>query len=156
MKPALYGHDRQTLRHVRGGEKVLAGQRRGLIAKIHVAKSQMGLSDEYYEAMLSTFKVKSTADMTIGQLENFVRLLKSHGWRAVKSRKEKPEDAQLTALMDRVREEAANLENGEIRLPGLTKKICGVDRLEWCRSVDKLERLLAVLRKLQGMDEIES
>lgn len=156
MKPALYGHDRQTLRHVRGGEKVLADQRRGLIAKIHVAKAQMkaqmGLRDEYYEAMLSASKAQSTADMTIRQLENFVRLLKAHGWKEQKSRKEKPEDAQLIALRDRVREEAANLENGDARLPGLAKKICGVDRLEWCRSVERLERLLAVLRKLQGKE----
>jgi len=153
MKPALYGHDRQTLRHVRGGEKVLADQRRGLLAKIHVAKVQMGLSDDYYEAMLTAFKVSSAADMTIWQLENFVKLLRSHGWRAAKSRKEKPEDAQLIALRDRVREEAANLENGDARLPGLAKKICGVDHLEWCRSVDKLERLLAVLRKLQKTEK---
>ena len=149
MSKVPNGTPRQYLKFVPGGEKVLADQRRGLLAKIHVAKTQMGLSDEYYEAMLTSFKVSSAADMTIRQLENLVRLLKHHGWKAAKSRKAKPEDAQLTALRDRVREEALNLNNGESRLPGLTKKICGVDRLEWCRSVEKLERLLAVLGKLQ-------
>jgi len=149
MNTVPRGCPRHRLPVTPGGEKVLTDQRRGLLAKIHVAKAQMGLSEEYYGAMLSASKVKSTADMTIRQLENFVRLLKSHGWRAVKSRKAKPEDAQLIALRDRVREEALELKNGEARLPGLTKKICGVDRLEWCRSAAKLERLLAVLGKLQ-------
>lgn len=149
MTVSLYGCSTRELKRIPGGEKVLADQRRGLLAKIHVAKSQMGLSDEYYEAMLTAAKVKSAAEMTIRQLENFVRLLKHHGWQARKSLKAKPEDAQLTALRDRVREEAVNLGNGEARLPGLVKRICGVDRLEWCRSVEKLERLLAVMGKLQ-------
>ena len=152
MTIALYGCSTRELKRNPGGEKVLADQRRGLIAKIHVAKSQMGLRDENYEALLSSFKVKSTADMTIRQLENFVRLLKAHGWKELKSRKAKLEDAQLTALRDRVREETVNLVNGEARLPGLVKRICGVDRLEWCRTVEKLERLLAVLGKLQKIE----
>ena len=153
MKSVLHSFSRQELKRTPGGEKVLADQRRGLLAKIHVAKAQMGLRDEYYEALLSAFNVKSASDMTIRQLENFVRLLKHHGWLAAKSRKVKPEDAQLIVLRDRVREEAANLENGEIRLPGLIRRVCGVERLEWCRSVEKLERLLAVLGKLQETED---
>jgi hypothetical protein len=151
--PYHYNYNREDLRRVPGGEKPLADQRRGLLAKIHVAKAQMSLTDDQYEAMLTAFKVKSAGDMTIIQLENFVKLLKDYGWQSAKSRKEKPEDAQLIALRDRVREESLKIDNGALRLPGLVKKICGVDILFWCKDVEKLERLLAVLGKLKADEE---
>jgi len=40
------------------------------------------------------------------------------------------------------------IKNGEARLSGLIKKICGVERLDWCRSAITLGRLIAVITKI--------
>jgi hypothetical protein len=46
-------------------------------------------------------------------------------------------------------EVAKEIENGERRLAGLAMTICGVSSLTWCRDVNKLERLLAVIGKIK-------
>lgn len=127
----------------------LAQQRQGLLAKIHIAKKDMGLTDDQYEAMLSGMKVKSAKDLTILQLEKLVQYMMHCGWRPGKSRKPKPVDAQINALKGRVQEASLGIPNGQERLPGLIRKICGVDSLIWCRNVNKLERLLAVIGKIK-------
>ena len=128
-------------------------QRRGLLAKVHVAKAQMGLTDSEYEAMLTAFKVESAKEMTVPQLENLVKLMKHHGWKESKSPRRHPRAGgnpdQADALRRRCVEIANEIENGANRLPGLTLKICGVSTLAWCRDVKKLERLLAVLGKIK-------
>lgn len=127
----------------------LAQQRQGLLAKIHIAKKDMGLTDDQYEAMLSGMKVKSAKDLTILQLEKLVQYMMHYGWRPGKSRKPKTVDAQINALKGRVQEASLGIPNGQERLPGLIRKICGVDSLIWCRNVNKLERLLAVIGKIK-------
>ena len=127
-------------------------QRRGLLAKIHIAKAEMGLNDGEYDMILKSFKVASSADMTIPQLEKMVKLLKHYGWKPRKlygAKKDVTE--QVAALKERVRVITLEIPNGDIRLPGLIKKICGVDTLAWSNNVKKLERLLAALSKIKEM-----
>lgn len=128
-----------------------AQQRRGLLAKIHVAKAQMHLNEGEYEMILRAFKVSTAADLTIPQLENMVKLLKHYGWKeTVIRRTKKGEDPlQLAALRHRCTEIAEEIENGQKRLAGLAQKICGTSQLAWCRDAAKLERLLAVLGKIK-------
>lgn len=123
-------------------------QRQGLLAKIHIAKKEMGLNEGEYEMILRGFKVASAADMTLEQLENCVKLLKHYGWKPAHIRKkENPE--QLAALRRRCVETAKGLPNGEKRLAGLAEKICGTSQVVWCHSAPKLERLLAALGKIR-------
>ena len=56
---------------------------------------------------------------------------------------------RIVALKERVRVLSLGILNGEKRLPGLVKKICGVDSLAWCQDADKLERLLAAIGKIK-------
>ncbi|HBJ76220.1 MAG TPA: hypothetical protein DDY86_12265 [Syntrophaceae bacterium] len=123
-------------------------QRRGLLAKIHVAKKQMGLNDGEYEMILRAFKVGSAADLTMDGLEKMIKLLKHYGWKPTRNpltQRESP----IPALRRRCVEAAGLLENGDKRLAGLALKICGTSQLAWCRDARKLERLLAVLGKLK-------
>jgi hypothetical protein len=129
-------------------------ERNGLLAKIHVARKQLGLDDDQYEAVLRGFKVTSSKDMTIPQLEQLVKYFKRLGFRPIRARWLKPFDArpgdgQVIALWKRAREIASDIDNGAVRLQGLVKKICGVEALEWCRDEDKLERLLKVLGEIR-------
>lgn len=128
-----------------------ARQRRGLLAKIHVAKKQMGLNDGEYEMVLRSFRVASSAELSIRQLEHMVKLLQHYGWKgyrpSVKPRTAEHDEHQAAELRKRVLDEVVDLHNGINRLPGLLRKICGVSALEWARDPEKLERLLAVIAK---------
>jgi LPS O-antigen subunit length determinant protein (WzzB/FepE family) len=128
-------------------------QRRGLLAKIHIAKAQMGLNGGEYEMILRSFKVETAADMTIVQLENMVKLLKHYGWKEIYLRKHDINPEQLIALRQRCIDLAREIPNGEKRLAGLASKICGTSQLIWCHDIKKIERLLAVLRKVVDDEE---
>jgi hypothetical protein len=133
-------------------------QRNGLLAKIHIAKKQMGLNEGEYEMILKAFKVSTAADMTIPQLEQCVKLMKHYGWKELSLRKSSevnPE--QIIALRQRCVDLAHEIPNGEKRLAGLAAKICGTSQLIWCRDIKKLERLLAILRKVaEGEDGLHT
>ena len=93
-------------------------QRRGLLAKIHIAKKEMGLNEGEYEMILRSFKVASSADMTLRQLENMVKLLKHYGWKPTTPyprQRGRNKNAQIEALRKRVLEEAKGLPNWETR-----------------------------------------
>lgn len=135
-------------------------ERRGLLAKIHIAKQQLSLTDDEYELIIGGFKATSAAELTIPQLERLVKYLQKLGWKpsrrghSAESSKIRKMDPvlvanQLGALRGRCVEIAQEIENGEKRLIGLALKICGVSSLTWCREVQKLERLLAVLGKIK-------
>jgi phage gp16-like protein len=126
-------------------------QRRGLLAMIHIAKKDLGLNEGEYEMILRGFRVASSGELNIPQLERLVKYLKRLGWKPVRSRRKKPApaDARLAALRERCVEVAKSMDNGEKRLAGLAAKICGFASLTWCRDAAKLERLLAVLGSIK-------
>ncbi|MGD0020797.1 MAG: phage protein GemA/Gp16 family protein [Smithellaceae bacterium] len=128
-------------------------QRNGLLAKIHIAKKQMGLNSGEYEMILRGFHVASAGDMTIEQLENCVKLMKRYGWKELSLRKAEVNPEQIIALRQRCMDLAREIPNGEKRLAGLASKICGTSQVIWCQDVKKIERLLAVLRKVVDDEE---
>jgi len=129
-------------------------QRRGLLAKIHVAKKQMALNEGEYEMILRAFKVASAGDMTIAQLEGMVKMMKHYGWKEliIPGRRGGKTEEQLMALRARCVQAAREIQSGDKRLAGLAQKICGTSQLAWCHDVRKLERLLAVLGKLKAQE----
>jgi hypothetical protein len=128
-----------------------AAQRRGLLAKVHIAKKDMGLNSGEYEAILAGFRVASAGELSIPQLERLVKYLEKLGWKQVRRlrRKDGDDALLLAALRRRCVEIARTIDNGERRLAGLALKICGVSSLTWCRDAAKLERLLAVLGNIK-------
>jgi len=126
-----------------------ARQRRGLLAKVHIARKEMGLNAGEYEMILLSFRVSTSADLTIPQLEDLVRLMRRYGWKPARRRRGDGDDGRLAALRGRVLEEARGVPGWERRLPGLVKRVCGVSTLSWVHSAAKLERLLAVLAKIK-------
>lgn len=62
--------------------------RKGLLAKVHIAKKQLGLRDEDWRAILEArFEVDSSARLSLGQLENLVSYLERCGWKPTTRRK---------------------------------------------------------------------
>lgn len=128
-------------------------QRNGLLAKIHIAKKELGLTQDKYEAILSGYEVDSAKDLTMPDLEGMVKYLKYLGWRPLRQRKRAPVERMITAMQDRCREMAGQINDGEKRLRGLVKSIGGVDTLEWLRDTMKLKQLLAIMEKYKNMEK---
>lgn len=122
-------------------------QRRALLAKIHIAKKELGLSEDQYSAILRGFHVGSCAQMSIAQLEDCVAFMKRLGWEPTRTRQ--VTGGQARALQKRAIELASGIEDGKSRLRGLCKKICGLDHLVWCKDVGKLKSLVAALEKIR-------
>ena len=146
-------------------------QRNGLLAKVHIAKKDIDVSDYAYEEILDCqFGVLSAAQLTIGELEELVRYFEQRGWTGNSHRRAKAamatergsatgygrrrmaKSAQVEALRERIMQIAWGLENGEKRLQGLLEKICEVERLEWCWDVARLKQLLATFKKIAEKD----
>lgn len=142
----------QLIRNDQGKTRVEIAQeqqRNKLLAMIHIAKKDLGLTQEQYEAILHGYKVESAKDLSLIQLDSCVKYLKHLGWEyQPKPKRVGPDPKRVKALQERARELAGKLNNGEQRLQGLVRTICKNTFLEWCTDVVKLERLLKVLGEL--------
>lgn len=153
------------MRVIRGGGKAAEdpeearrkAMRRGLLAKVHIAKKDLRLTDDQYEAVLGRFKVTSAGDLPVRDLEELVKFFKSLGWKPTPRRErgvDERQRAQVLALRHRIRDEAVTIRNWQKRLDGLVKKVCGVDVLDWCWDVPRLERLLKIIREIKEQDSL--
>lgn len=62
--------------------------RKGLLAKVHVAKAQLGMDDADWRALLEErFGVRSSALLSLGQLESLAGHLEKRGWTPSRIRK---------------------------------------------------------------------
>ena len=113
--------------------------RKALLAAIHAANKELDLEEDTYRDLLEAeFGQRSAGTLQNGQLRRLLDIYQGWGWKS-------PRNKQAEALWVRARRLAEGLEDGPERLRGLVKKICGVDRLEWCRDAGKLRQLLAAL-----------
>lgn len=129
-------------------------RRHGLLALVHIAKRELALRDDEYRDVLKYWGVKTSAEMSIPELEELVKYFESLGFKKKVSadRELGSGVGQITALRERVRVEAGKLNNGEQRLKGLVKKIAKAEDLMSCRDVKKLKQILKVVRLLQDRE----
>jgi len=129
-------------------------RRNKLLALVHIAKKELALRDDEYRDVLKYWGVTTSAQMSIPELEELVEYFESLGFKkkASADRDLGSGVGQITALRERVREEAGKLNNGEQRLKGLVKKIAKTDDLKSCRDVKKLKQILKVVRLLQDRE----
>lgn len=119
--------------------------RRRLLVHIHIAKRDLEMTDEHYRIMLeSLFGISTAAALSIQQLNYVVDVFKQMGWRPYYVDFKK-KDIMVGILRKRAIEIAAQIPNGEKRLQGLTKSICRVEKLEWCKDEAKLKKVLAAI-----------
>ena len=130
-----------------GAANKVERRRRAMLAKIHMAKKDLALDDDTYRDFLEAeYGVRSAGKLTPYQLDQVLGIFRAWGWESDPKR-------QAAALRARAREMAGRIDNGEARLKGLVRKVCGVEWLDWVRDVGKLERLLAALGRLRGGNE---
>ena len=88
------GTQRLPVPQERAGKAV----RKALLAKIHVAKKQLGMTDDEYRALLlGNFGQESAARLSVTELEDAVHLLRAAGFKLVKVRSGR-EDAPKALL----------------------------------------------------------
>jgi len=140
------------------GEKkplnITARRRNGLLALVHIAKKELLLSDDEYRDVVAYWGVRSSADMSISELEELLKYFESLGFKKKVAGARDPGSGvgQIKALQVRIQTEVRKLNNGEQRLKGLVKKIAKVDDLRFCRNVKKLKQILKVVRLLQDRE----
>ena len=139
--------------------------RRGLLAKVHVAKRQLGLSDEEWRALLEArFQVDSSGLLGTGELTALVGYLERMGWepstpRTVRDSHGTPhilkhDDAGMHRERQVGKIEALLAELGRFDgryvpwayAAAILKRQCGVTRLEWA-SPEQLTKVIAALNK---------
>lgn len=126
--------------------------RRRLLVHIHIAKRDLGMTDEHYRILLEALFGKSTAAaLPIEELNHLVNYFKGLGWQPILV-DFKIKAQQLASLRKRSLDLAKQLPNGEKRLQGLCKKMCGVENVEWCKDYDKLRKLLAAMGNIVRLE----
>jgi len=119
------------------------------LAKIHIAKKQLGMDDGTYRQMLSNIAgVRSAADLSPAARKDVIAHLKSVGF--VQKTKGKPKN------MTGGGSQAAQLEKIEALLTigskpwsyadALAKRICKVEKVAWVK-VEELYKIITALRK---------
>lgn len=120
-------------------------QRRGLLAKVHIAKKQLGLDDGLYRYILrEEFGVTSAGALSSAELESLVKRFQGAGWRPKSTGQ-----SQATALRHQAEKRLAEAGIEGKRARKLIAKICGVDDLRFAGDTRTLRRLLAVVGKIE-------
>jgi len=149
LKVVMGGKERD--KGTKGQRDKVSPKRRALLAKVHIAKKELGLSEEDYEAALTGASgtggwIISASVCSDDELERVLEHFEACGWKPkTKTPKRPPEGQILSALRHRINETADGLENGGKRLEGICLRCTGVHRIEWVRDVKKLKAVLAAI-----------
>ncbi|MBR0100299.1 MAG: regulatory protein GemA [Treponema sp.] len=123
-----------------------------IIQLIHIAKSQIGLSDEDYRAVLeSTAKKTSCSEMTLFELNEVLKAMKKLGFKVKKleTREEEIGWDASKAQMDYIKGmwELVARDKSDRALYKFIKRITGADHPRFMRSVDS-QKVIVALRKM--------
>lgn len=123
-------------------------QRRADLALIHVAKKSLQLEDDAYRAILVNVTGKSSsAALNAQERQAVLDRFKKVGFKVVKNNagRPKPKAApQRAALIDKIEAQLAEAKRPWKYADGVAKRICKVDRIEFCEPRD-LEKIVAAL-----------
>ncbi|OHD21255.1 MAG: hypothetical protein A2Y38_05525 [Spirochaetes bacterium GWB1_59_5] len=119
--------------------------RKALLAKIHMAKKDLGMDEETYREMLKAFGLTSCKGADIPTLERVSAHLKRCGFKEKGRWGKKPRTlVENDPLLSKI--EALLADGGYVWNYGhaLAKRIAKVDRLEWC-NWRQLHKIVAAL-----------
>lgn len=115
----------------------MSQQRNSDLAKIHIAKQQLGMDDDSYHTVLMTIgRVKSAADLDTYGRSAVLEHLKHLGFKS-KTRKghtkaaNHPQDKKIRALWLDLAAAGAVKDASEAALLSYVRRMTGCERLEW-------------------------
>jgi phage gp16-like protein len=124
-----------------------------MLAKIHIAKKDLGLDDDTYRAMLDNlYDVDSSAKLSPKQLDDLLGHMTSRGFTARKKGDAAPSDnakarAPMIAKIGALLTELGQIEGRHVPWTyavGILKRQSGVMRLEWA-TASQLRAVIAAL-----------
>lgn len=126
-------------------------QRRKAIAKIHIAKAELGLDESAYRSLLAQEAgVRSSKELNPRQISAVLAALQRLGWvpRPGKRNKGQPHNFGSPAMPEMITKIGALL--ADMQLPwsyadGIAKQMFGIQRCAWVRSPKQLKAIIAAL-----------
>lgn len=133
--------------------------RRDGLAKIHIAKKQLGLDDETYRAMLWTIaRVRSAADLDFTGRQRVLHHLRKRGFQGKPGAQPAPapmdaQVAKIRALWIELRDQGGITDGSEKALQAFVRRQTGVDALAWLstgEASDVIESLKKWLARVES------
>ncbi|WP_024302248.1 gp16 family protein [Pseudogulbenkiania sp. MAI-1] len=112
--------------------------RPALLAKVHIARKELGLQDDAYRALLAQVTGKTSAkDLDDQALEKVLAHFKKCGWQPAKSIAKKHGQRPQTvksreAYIDKIEALLADAGRHWSYAQALASRMFGVEKLEWC------------------------
>jgi len=124
--------------------------RKSLLAKVHIAKKDLGLDDDTYRLMLENLTgTDSAAKLTVPQLARVVADLRKQGWQGQprKPARRKPVVAsEAAAYIDKIEALLAEAKRPWTYAATMAKRMYRVDTLEWLSPEQARGIMLALVR----------
>ncbi|MGL5306163.1 MAG: gp16 family protein [Aeromonas veronii] len=121
----------------------------GQIAKIHIAKVQLGLDDEEYRALLGRVAgVSSAKDLDPRQIGAVLAAFEKLGWQpkapAKQGRKRPNIKTTRQRLLGKIEAQLTAAGRPWTYADGVALKVCKVERIEWCDEVQLRNIVIAL------------
>lgn len=123
-----------------------------LLAKIHIAKKDLGLDDDQYRDILRRITGKDSASKcSYTQMANVIEEFKSLGWKTVKKKKAfrtAPTDQikKIYALWGELQQLGAVKTTDKTALDAFCKKYTDVDCVQWLDPAQQ-QKIIEILKK---------
>jgi len=123
--------------------------RRGALAKVHIAKKSLGLSDEEYRNLLEAkFGAGSAKGLSLSQLQQLADHFQALGWEPApprrSGRKPKNMDTRRGPLLSKIEAYLAEAGRPWEYADAIAKRVCKVDKVSWCKA-EQLQKVVAAL-----------
>lgn len=141
--------------------KRTTSHRNASLAKIHIAKAQLGLDEETYRGMLWTMaRVHSSKDLTTDGRQRVLEHLRARGFKDARPRKRfpgRPHNTDSNAQLKKVEALLASAGRVWAYADGMAARMFQVDRVAFC-DPQQLQKLIAALvidakRRSEKLDE---
>lgn len=137
----------------------MKSERNRKLARVHIAKKELGLSDEDYRAALgSLFGKESAKFLTDAELDALIAHFQDHGWdgrgRGRRRRAQDPQSRKIRALWLRLHDAGAVRDPSEQALGAFARRMTGKQSLWWLSS-DEKSKLIEELKQWLGRVEEE-
>jgi len=126
----------------------LEAARKTELAMIHVAKKALALEDDVYRSIVAKVTGKaSAAELDAAGRKALIDHFKKLGFKVIAKRAGRPRPAVAADRQVYIRKIEAQLAEGK-RPWGyadvMAKRICGIDRIDWCEPSDLLKIIAAL------------
>lgn len=129
----------------------MTADKRPLLAKIHIAKTQLNLDDEQYRDIVRRVTGKdSAAQCRYSQLVDLINEFKNLGWKTPKKKafRRTPSDCikKIYALWGELQALEAVQSTDKTALDAFVKKYTGIDSVQWLLP-DQQRKIIEILKQ---------